>query len=187
MDQRFDVYRGAECVQRAASLRQAAELLKIEMIDLAVTTLNYGRCMVGEFSAFPSEDAQDRINIFQQRVLQNIAEFADRFECIHALYLFGSVARGDTASANDIDICVHFVEGIENSTFLIKSYEQFQEQFEEWAEQHRCLIDRKVSVHNPFIREPKDKAWDVIQQHLPHASKRIRKAIMVPTPPTLER
>jgi len=38
------------------------------------------------------------MNIFQQRVLQNMAEFADRFECIHALYLFGSDARGEAAS-----------------------------------------------------------------------------------------
>jgi len=34
MSERFDVYRGGECVLRGASLRQAAELLNIETIDL---------------------------------------------------------------------------------------------------------------------------------------------------------
>jgi hypothetical protein len=54
MDERFDVYRGGECVMRGASLKQAAELLDIEMLDLAATILEYGRCFVGEFSAVPS-------------------------------------------------------------------------------------------------------------------------------------
>jgi hypothetical protein len=56
MDERFDLYRGGECVLRGASLRQAAELLNIEMFELAMTVLEYGRCVVGEFSAVPSEN-----------------------------------------------------------------------------------------------------------------------------------
>jgi hypothetical protein len=55
MDERFDVYRGGECVRRGASLREAAELLKIDVLDLALTVLKYGRCVVGEFSAVPTE------------------------------------------------------------------------------------------------------------------------------------
>jgi len=55
MDERFDLYRGGECVMRGASLRQAAELLNIDMLDLALTMLKYGRCVVGEFRAVPSE------------------------------------------------------------------------------------------------------------------------------------
>ena len=50
MDERCDVYRGDECVIRGASLQQAAELLNIEMFELAVTILKYERCKVGEFS-----------------------------------------------------------------------------------------------------------------------------------------
>jgi len=56
MNERFDVYRGGECVLRGASLRQAAELLNVETIDLALTVLDYGRCVVGELRAVPSED-----------------------------------------------------------------------------------------------------------------------------------
>jgi hypothetical protein len=56
MNERCDVYRGDECVIHGASLRQAAELLNIEIFDLAVTILNYGSCMVGEFSAVLSEE-----------------------------------------------------------------------------------------------------------------------------------
>jgi hypothetical protein len=57
MDERFDLYRGSECVMRGASLQQAAELLNIEVFDLAATILEYGRCAVGEFSAVPSRDS----------------------------------------------------------------------------------------------------------------------------------
>ena len=59
MNERCDVYRGDECVIRGASLQQAAELLKIDMFELAVTILKYERCKVGEFSVVPSADAQD--------------------------------------------------------------------------------------------------------------------------------
>jgi len=55
-DHRFDLYRGGEYVMRRASLRQKAELLNINMLDLAIAILKYGRCLVGEFGAVPSED-----------------------------------------------------------------------------------------------------------------------------------
>jgi len=60
MDQRFDVYRGTECVMRGASLRQAAELLKIDILDLALSTVDYGSCTVGIFSAMPSKDVEEQ-------------------------------------------------------------------------------------------------------------------------------
>jgi hypothetical protein len=56
MDERFDLYRGGECVRRGASLREAAELLKIDALDLALTVVKYGHCAVGEFSAVPTEN-----------------------------------------------------------------------------------------------------------------------------------
>ena len=56
MEQRFDLYHGGECVMRGASLQQAAELLSIDILDLAETILVYGRCYVGELSAVPSEN-----------------------------------------------------------------------------------------------------------------------------------
>ena len=55
MGEYFDLYRGSECVIRGASLREAAEVLDIEMFELAVTVLKYGRCAVGENVAVPSE------------------------------------------------------------------------------------------------------------------------------------
>jgi hypothetical protein len=54
-----DVYRGDECMIRGASLQQAAQLLNIDMFELAVTILKYERCKVGEFSVVPSAAAQD--------------------------------------------------------------------------------------------------------------------------------
>jgi hypothetical protein len=58
MDERFDVYRGGECVQRGASLREAAELLGIDMLELATTVLEYGSCMIGELRAVPCKDGE---------------------------------------------------------------------------------------------------------------------------------
>jgi hypothetical protein len=40
--------------KQGASLREAAELIGIEMIELATTVLEYGSCMIGEFRAVPS-------------------------------------------------------------------------------------------------------------------------------------
>jgi hypothetical protein len=57
MDERFDVYRGGECVMHGATLREAAGLLGIDMLELAATVLEYGSCMVGEFRAVPCRDA----------------------------------------------------------------------------------------------------------------------------------
>ena len=56
MNECIDLYRRGQCVIRGASLQQAAELLNVEIFDLAVTILKNGRCVVGEFRAVPSED-----------------------------------------------------------------------------------------------------------------------------------
>jgi hypothetical protein len=56
MDERLDVYRGGECVLRGASLQEAAELLNIQAVELALTILEHHRCVVGEFSAVPSQE-----------------------------------------------------------------------------------------------------------------------------------
>ena len=55
MDERLDLYRGSDCVMRGASLQQAAELLNIDMFDVAATILEYGRCHVRELTAVLSE------------------------------------------------------------------------------------------------------------------------------------
>ena len=59
MDERFDLYRGGECVMRGASLQQAAELLNIDILDLATSILHYGHCAVGEFRAVPHQEAPE--------------------------------------------------------------------------------------------------------------------------------
>ena len=59
MEERCDVYHGDECVIRGASLQQAAELLNIDLFELAVTILKYERCVDGEFSVVLSANAQD--------------------------------------------------------------------------------------------------------------------------------
>jgi len=61
MEEGFDLFRGDECVRRGASLREAADLLKIDSVDLALTIMKYERCVVGEFRAVPSQASPQSI------------------------------------------------------------------------------------------------------------------------------
>jgi hypothetical protein len=61
MEECFDLFRGDECVSRGASLREAADLLKIDSLELALTVIKYERCVVGEFRAVPSNASPQSI------------------------------------------------------------------------------------------------------------------------------
>jgi len=45
---------------------------------------------------------------FQREILQHVADFADRFRGVGAIYVFGSVACGADEAANDVDLAVDF-------------------------------------------------------------------------------
>ncbi len=42
--------------------------------------------------------------------MAHVAAFADHFICIQAIYIFGSVSRGEVNNAKDVDLAVEFVE-----------------------------------------------------------------------------
>jgi predicted nucleotidyltransferase len=122
------------------------------------------------------------INIFQQRVLDVVAEFAGRFDCIKALYVFGSVARGETSIANDIDICVEY--GPQTAAHFSDSFTAFQGAFEDWAVAVTELFGRPVRFHNIYLSDPKDAAWDAVMAAARVPAAAHGKAVLAATPRT---
>ena len=49
------------------------------------------------------------MNPKQEIALRTIAQWADRFECIKGVVIFGSVARGDEEPNSDLDVDLEFV------------------------------------------------------------------------------
>lgn len=119
----------------------------------------------------------------QQRLLEFVAEFAACFDCIQALYIFGSVARGETSTARDIDICVEWVEAFEDDAELRESYLQFQSKIEDWATDNADRFGRRLSVHNWLWREPEERVLDWVRGAAKTSPGRIGKAILAATPP----
>ena len=80
------------------------------------------------------------MNIFQRRALELFAALGDEFHCLERLYIFESVARGETATSNDLDICVEYVETGQHSDRFTDSYTKFQGTCEDWAEATSQLL-----------------------------------------------
>jgi predicted nucleotidyltransferase len=102
------------------------------------------------------------MNIFQQRSLEMVAELASGFDCIRAIYIFGSVARGETATADDLDLCVEYVDGLPHSIDLGESYGQFQSTFERWANEKRDFIARPLDFYEALHRLAAATGMDIL-------------------------
>jgi predicted nucleotidyltransferase len=124
------------------------------------------------------------VNIFQQRTLEAVAALAERHECIKSIYIFGSVARGQTASANDIDLAVEYVDNLARSD-LTEDYTQFQSRYQEWAlEQSECLA-RRVRFSHIYCKDKRqgDLVWERIIEAAREPVGNLGKAVMAATPP----
>ena len=75
------------------------------------------------------------MNVFQERILEHVAALADEHRCIKAIYIFGSVARSETANCNDVDLSVDYFDIAEMARDYRKgaTYAKFQATFEDWA------------------------------------------------------
>ena len=79
-------------------------------------------------------------NIFQARVLEHVAAFAERYSCVSAIFVFGSVARGETETAHDIDLAVEYLPPHDVARHHHESYTRFQAAYEDWAIESRDLL-----------------------------------------------
>jgi predicted nucleotidyltransferase len=66
----------------------------------------------------------------QEIALETIARWADRFECIKSVVIFGSVARGDEGPKSDLDVDLEFVApltGLQIAESYIKARRSFDD------------------------------------------------------------
>ena len=122
------------------------------------------------------------MNIFQQRVLERVARFADSFACLRAIYVFGSVGRGETATANDVDLTIEFVS--EDQIYKdVDDFGRFQCAFEEWALASLCLFGRPFNfVGGAHFLDPRDVSWPAVLTAAENPVAVIGRAILVATP-----
>jgi predicted nucleotidyltransferase len=120
------------------------------------------------------------MNVFQERALEIVAKFADRFDCLKSLYLFGSVARGETAEAEDVDVAAEFkpmkdlVHG--------DDFQAFQSAFEDWQYEASVPLSRPVRFSYAYIDGRDDDCWRAIESAARNPVARVGKALMVATP-----
>ena len=82
-----------------------------------------------------------------QRILKVLAPCADEFCCLKAIYVFGSVARGDAHAGSDLDLAFDYIEGLEKDNGAMESFTRFQRHIEGRKKLLGKMVGRPVSVH----------------------------------------
>jgi len=118
----------------------------------------------------------------QRTILEEMNAFAENFPAIKALYLFGSIARGDDVATSDIDIAVDWVDDVQTNQEMIVSYCQFQPAGLIWGDALAAVMLKPVCFIRHNIDTLDDPAWPAIQEGARNPLARVGKAIMVWTP-----
>jgi len=121
------------------------------------------------------------VNIFQERLLEHVAVFAARFQCLSAIYVYGGVARGETATADDVDLAADFLPEEVMARECGESYGQFQWAFEDWALASRDLFGRTFRFSRAFIGETGGE-WSAVKAAAENPVAVIGKAVLAATP-----
>lgn len=125
----------------------------------------------------------DSLDDLQRKVLEEMNAFAQFYPAIKALYLFGSVARGDYRRESDIDLCIEWAEGFQTEHGLMISYIDFQPEGLKWGNKLAARLGRPVNFHRHNIDVLDDEAWSAVQEGAKSPLARVGKALMVWTPP----
>jgi predicted nucleotidyltransferase len=123
------------------------------------------------------------MNELQRHVLEEIDAFAAMYPAIKALYLFGSIARGDEWPDSDIDIAIEWAAGYRTEPELMISYANFQPEGLKWGDRIAAKFGRPVSFIRHSIYHLDDAAWPAILEAARVPLAVIGKAIMVWTAP----
>jgi predicted nucleotidyltransferase len=123
------------------------------------------------------------LSIFQARVLEHVAAFAARYPCVTALYIFGSVARGETASAEDVDLAPDFLPLDVMARDCADSFTAFQAEFKDWELASSELFARPFRFARSHFTDRDDEPWWVAVKEAGKSPVAVvGKAIMAATP-----
>ena len=122
----------------------------------------------------------ENLNELQRATLLHVAEFARPFPCIKAVHIFGSVARGATVEANDIDLFFEYADGHSITTEHVATFTDFQDKLENWRQAATKLLGKPVKPCCTWYGQPDIDIWEAIKNTKPIAVS--GKAFLTPTP-----
>jgi len=117
------------------------------------------------------------------RLLGLLSACADRHACLKAVYIFGSVARGDARPESDLDIALEYRDDLTTDATAMHSFDDFQRHVEAFSRLLARAIGRKVSLHGA-VHEPagEDAAWPAIRRAASQPVARRGKVTIAATP-----
>lgn len=121
------------------------------------------------------------MNVFQESLMHAVNEFAQRYRCVRRIFIFGSVAKGETEKANDIDISIDY-HSDENIVAIDMAI--FQADVFDWKDEVLPpLFNRPVGLTHPYWNDrlDPDEVWHTVRNAPVIAT--VGKAVMVLTPP----
>jgi hypothetical protein len=123
------------------------------------------------------------VNPLQGRILLLASEFAGRFPYVKAVHVFGSVARGATDEAGDVDLFFEFADDFRPlaGTREVETHTRFHGDLRAWREWATQILGKPVKECCIDYGYPDKDIWDAIRAAPVIAS--CGKALLVPTAP----
>jgi predicted nucleotidyltransferase len=121
------------------------------------------------------------MNPLQAAIMAHVADFAGQFKCVDAIYVFGSIGRGETERANDVDLMVGFAD-LNTRLDLAPSYTAFQAAFEDWALSAGQHFGKPFVFSRVYWTDRDNDAWRAVQLAAEWPVARIGKAVLAATP-----
>lgn len=114
-----------------------------------------------------------------------LAPCAESYICLKAVYVFGSVARGDAHPGSDLDLAFEYIGELERDNEAMESFSDFQKHIEGRKKLLGRIIGRPVSPHRAVHDyRGEDGAWPAIQEAARHPVARLGKVTVAATPKT---
>jgi predicted nucleotidyltransferase len=115
----------------------------------------------------------------QQTILQECAGWVQTHPCVKAIYVFGSIARGDYRADSDVDIYVETaIAGYE----MVEDFTNLHQEAVGFAGLLGGEIEREGHLHGMVLSEPTDHAWPAIQAASLAPMGQLGKAMLAATP-----
>jgi len=123
------------------------------------------------------------VNPLQRRVLQLASAFAERFPNVKAVHIFGSIARGATDEANDVDLLFEFSDDFRftEGTAQVATHSYFQDELDDWREWATQKLGKPVKPQPTWYGQHTVAILEAIKATPAIAS--CGKAFIMPTPP----
>jgi predicted nucleotidyltransferase len=106
------------------------------------------------------------VTLEQDKILKVISAWADKYPCIKAMYVFGSVARNEATATSDLDIAFEYVSEVRSyESNAVGCYTTVNDQWEQLVEELKqiCRYQPSQTGLSPFSDSYDHKAWSYIR------------------------